>query len=149
MKFLKKLTLGATLILTSLNSFAADSLPEVTVYKSATCGCCSGWVKHMEENGFKVVSHDVQDLAHYKDKAGVPGDVRSCHTAFVDGYAVEGHVPAEDVLKLLEEKTAGVTGLAVPGMPMGSPGMDYGHQKDAYKVISFTRDGKTSVYAEH
>lgn len=149
MKFIKALVLGAAFILSSANTMAEENLPEVTVYKSPTCGCCSAWIKHMEENGFKVTSHNVQNVSYYKDKAGVPGNARSCHTAFVDGYAVEGHVPAEDVLRLLEDKPAGVKGLAVPGMPMGSPGMEYGNRKDAYDVVSFTNGGKTSVYAQH
>ncbi|MRI31415.1 metal-binding protein [Endozoicomonas sp. OPT23] len=146
---MKALVLGAAFTLSSFNAVAEEVLPEVTVYKSPSCGCCTAWVKHMEENGFKVTSHNVQDVTRYKNAAGVPGNARSCHTAFVGDYAVEGHVPAEDVLKLLEDRPADVKGLAVPGMPMGSPGMDFGPQKDEYKVISFTKDGKTSVYAQH
>jgi hypothetical protein len=124
----------------------AESSPEVLVYKSPTCGCCSLWAAHLEENGFTVVTKDLADLTEIKQEAGVPADLFSCHTALVDGYVVEGHVPADVIRKLLEERPD-VVGLAVAGMPIGSPGMEQGSRKDPYDVLTFDREGKTSVFA--
>jgi hypothetical protein len=121
------------------------ALPVVTVYKSPSCGCCAAWVKHMQAAGFTVSVKDVADVDPMKDEAGVPTALRSCHTALVSGYTIEGHVPAELVKKLLAEHPK-AAGLAVPGMVSGSPGME-GGPKQAYDVIEWTRDGKTSVYA--
>lgn len=121
------------------------ALPVVTVYKSPSCGCCAEWVKHMRAAGFTVNVKDMADVTPMKDEAGVPADLRSCHTALVGGYAIEGHVPADLVKKLLVEHPKAV-GLAVPGMVSGSPGME-GGPKQAYDVVEWTRDGKTSVYA--
>lgn len=121
------------------------TLPTITVYKSPTCGCCAKWVDHVKEHGFTVVTHDTNDLTRVKAMAGVPARLSSCHTAIVDGYVIEGHVPADLIQKLLEERPE-VVGLAVPGMPMGSPGME-GPYKEAYDVLLFRRDGTTDVYA--
>jgi hypothetical protein len=122
----------------------------ITVYKSASCGCCKEWVKHLEKNGFAPKVHDVSDaaLAETKDTLGVPAALRSCHTAVVGKCVIEGHVPADLVKKVTTDKPANVVGLAVPGMPVGSPGMEVAGRKDAYDVIAFTRDGKRSVYAK-
>lgn len=129
--------------------FAAPVLAaEVTVYKSPTCGCCKAWVKHLQANGFSVTTHDVADLGPYKTANGVPAALGSCHTAKVGGYVIEGHVPANDIKRLLKERPA-VRGLAVPGMPVGSPGMEQGAQKDRYEVLTFDAQGKTAVYARH
>jgi len=117
----------------------------VVVYKSPTCGCCGKWVDHLRDNGFQVMVKDRADMVPVKDELGVPFGLRSCHTAKVGGYVVEGHVPADQVKRLLDEKPD-VAGLAVPGMPMGSPGME-GPRKDPYEVIAFRRDGGTRVYA--
>jgi hypothetical protein len=117
----------------------------VTVYKSPTCGCCGKWVEHMRANGFEVTVNDMPDVAPIKDKQGVPSALRSCHTALVGGYAIEGHVPADLVKKLLKEHP-NAAGIAVPGMPMGSPGME-GATKDTYNIVLFDKGGKTSVYA--
>ena len=119
---------------------------EVLVYKSPACGCCTLWAEHMEENGFTVETREVTDLTDMKRTSGVPQDLFSCHTAIVDGYVIEGHVPADLIRKLLEERPE-VLGLAVPGMPRGSPGME-GARKDPYQVLTFDREGKTTVYAE-
>ncbi len=124
----------------------ADSTT-VTVYKSPTCGCCKDWEKHMREAGFTVVSHDTNDMAPVKHEHGITQDIGSCHTATVGGYVLEGHVPAADVKRLLAERPA-VAGLAVPGMPMGSPGME-GLYKDKYNVVAFDRDGGRSVFASY
>lgn len=123
----------------------ADSMT-VTVYKSPTCGCCKAWVAHLQENGFAVVERDTSDVHPVKAAHGLPGELESCHTGIVDGYVIEGHVPADLVAKLLTEKPEGVVGLAVPGMPMGSPGME-GPTKEPYDVLAFTKDGRTTVYA--
>lgn len=129
---------------------ALDSaLPVITVYKSPTCGCCKAWVEHVKAAGFVVDVHDVADVTPVKDDAGVPGAARSCHTAIVNGYAIEGHVPAAEIKRMLSEHPA-IAGLAVPGMPAGSPGMEIpGRPAEPYDVIAFTADGKTSVYGSH
>lgn len=119
----------------------------ITVYKSPTCGCCSAWVDHMKANGFTVTVRDVDNLAPIKGESGVPARLQSCHTAIVQGYVVEGHVPADLVKKLLAEKPR-VAGLAVPGMPIGSPGMEQGTTRQAYDVLTFDAQGRTSVYAK-
>lgn len=119
--------------------------PEVQVYKTATCGCCVKWVDHLEENGFRVRVQDVVDVAPYRKKGGVPAPLGACHTAFVDGYVVEGHVPADAVKRLLAEKPK-IAGLVVPGMPIGSPGMEMGSRKDPYAILALGKDGATTIY---
>lgn len=120
--------------------------PEIVVYKDPSCGCCAKWVEHMREHGFTTSVRDVADLPRIKARYKVPRAFESCHTAVVQGYVVEGHVPADVVLKFLAEKPK-VTGLAVPGMPIGSPGME-GSPKQAYEVLTFDTAGKTTVYAK-
>lgn len=128
---------------------AAAALPVMTVYKSPTCGCCKNWVDHVEAEGFQVEVHDLDDMSEIKAEAGVPERARSCHTAIVGGYAIEGHVPAATIKRLLREKP-GVAGLAVPGMPTGSPGMEVpGQPADKYDVVAFDRDGALTVYESH
>jgi hypothetical protein len=119
----------------------------MTVYKTPTCGCCSAWVKHVRASGFDVEEINVDDVMPYKRKLGVPEDLASCHTAVVGAYAFEGHVPADLIEKLMREAPRGVKGLAVPGMPVGSPGMEMGNRKDAYEVVAFKGDRSRSVYA--
>jgi len=119
----------------------------VTVYKDQNCGCCKSWIEHLRRHGFEVVAHDTPDVTEAKRTGNVPEKLYSCHTAFVGAYVVEGHVPAADIQRLLRDKPK-VAGLAVPGMPSGSPGMENG-RKDPYDVIAFTRDGRTSVFARH
>lgn len=119
--------------------------PEMTVYKSATCGCCAKWIDHMRKHGFQVTVVDVSDVTAVKEQHGVPRALYSCHTAIVDGYVIEGHVPADVVLSFLEERPDDA-GLAVPGMPMGSPGME-GDYKEPYDVIAFDRNGGGRIYA--
>ena len=117
---------------------------EITVYKSATCGCCNKWIDHLEANGFKVTAHNRNDMPNVKRQLGIAESYQSCHTAVVNGYVIEGHVPAADIERLLRERPK-VHGLAVPGMPSGSPGMENG-QFDAYDVVTFTRQGETKVF---
>ncbi len=141
-------TLGATLGATFVG--AQGALPPMTVYKSASCGCCKGWVDHARGAGFTVRTVDTEDLASVKREMGVPARLQSCHTVVVGSYVVEGHVPAADVKRLLSQKPK-VRGLAVPGMPLGSPGMEQGPPSgyDRYDVLSFTSEGTTAVFASH
>jgi len=128
---------------------AADSKPSVVVYKSPTCGCCGKWIDHMKSSGFDVKSTDIDDVTSIKKQYGVPLDSQSCHTALVEGYVLEGHVPATAVKKMLKEKPK-VVGLAVPGMPVGSPGMEVpSGQVEPYNVVAFDKAGKTTVYEKH
>ncbi len=121
--------------------------PLVLVHKSPTCGCCTKWVEHLRAAGFTVQVDETDDLASIKSRLGVPEQMASCHTAEVAGYFVEGHVPVEDIQRLLAEKPA-TKGLAVPGMPMGSPGME-GPYTQPYQVMQVDAQGETSVYASH
>ena len=125
---------------------AAADAPFAVVYKSPTCGCCNNWVEHMRQSGFRVETHDVDNVDPVKDEGHVPMNGRSCHTARVGGYVIEGHVPADLVKKLLAEHPTDVAGLPVPGMVTGSPGME-GPNPQHYDVIAFTKDGQTRVYA--
>jgi hypothetical protein len=117
----------------------------ITVYKSPTCGCCKEWVAHARRAGFRVTEENVAIVAPIKAQHGVPDRLASCHTSVVGGYVVEGHVPLALVEKLLDERPA-VAGVAVPGMPAGSPGME-GGGKELYDVLTFTSDGETALYA--
>jgi hypothetical protein len=120
------------------------------VYKTPTCGCCSLWVDHLRANGFQVETKDVSaaDVRAVSKAAGLPEDGTSCHTAKIGNYVVEGHVPASDIHRMLKEKPA-IAGIAAPGMPMGSPGMEQGGMKEPYNVMAFTKDGKKYVFAKH
>lgn len=118
----------------------------MVVYKTPTCGCCRNWVDQMQAAGFAIEAHDIPDVAPVKHEHGLPGHLASCHTAIVDGYVVEGHVPADVIRRMLRERPQ-VAGIAVPGMPAGSPGMEVpGGRKDPYDIIAFSKDGKVSVY---
>lgn len=121
------------------------------VSRDAGCPCCHVWTELMEKTGrFTVTMIDVADLPDYKEKVGVPGGLGSCHTAIVDGLIVEGHVPSEDILRLLAERPAGVKGIAVPGMPRGSPGMEQpSGVRDPYDVVAFRSDGRSYVFGHH
>jgi hypothetical protein len=125
----------------------ADDLPKMTVWKSPWCGCCGDWVEHMRAAGFEVEVEEVEDLGMVKRMASVPDDLQSCHTARVGGYTVEGHVPASDVVRLLEKRPDAL-GLVVPGMPSGSPGMETG-ERDPYDVLMLRNDGETEVFSSH
>ena len=143
---------GAVVVLIGFAAFAGLSTKdagalEVTVYKSPTCGCCNKWIAHLEANGFKVNAHDLADLTQVKLEHGVRRGLTSCHTGLVDGYVIEGHVPAEDIRRLLQERPD-VVGLAVPGMVTGSPGME-GATSEPYDVLTFDRNGNTTVFAKH
>lgn len=132
-----------TLVLTA----GASELPQVEIYKSPYCGCCTEWAKHMAANGFKVKSIDVEDVPATRARLGMPERYGSCHTAKIGNYLIEGHVPAADVKRLLQEKPKAV-GLAAPGMPGGSPGMESA-KKEAYEVLLVGNDGKAQVFSRH
>lgn len=127
--------------------------PRLEVWKTASCGCCKDWLKHVQAAGFEVKAHDVSDDAkrQKRQQLGLPEAFGSCHTAVVDGYVVEGHVPAREISRMLKERPRAV-GLAVPGMPVGSPGMDgpeYGTRRDKFAVLLVQRDGRQSVYQNY
>jgi hypothetical protein len=136
-----------TLTLAGVIVAAQTKLPTVVVYKTPTCGCCGKWVEHLQAAGFKVETQHRDDLSGIRQQQKVPSSLLSCHTALVGSYVVEGHVPAADVKKLLAEKPS-VKGIAVPGMPAGSPGME-SPSPQKYDTLAFTEDGKTSVFAKH
>ncbi|RZI44415.1 DUF411 domain-containing protein [Herbaspirillum sp. HC18] len=125
----------------------AAASPTIHVYKSASCGCCSEWVKHLEANGFTVKTQNVANPSDYREKFGMPQALGSCHTAVVQGYVLEGHVPAAEVKRMLKEKPTAV-GLAVPAMPMGAPGME-GNRNDPYDVLLVQADGRYSTYRHY
>ena len=123
----------------------------VEVWKSPTCGCCGDWIRHLASNGFVTQVHEVADPAAVRERWGIAPRFGSCHTAVVAGYAIEGHVPAREIRRLLKERPAAI-GLAVPGMPIGSPGMDgpaYGGRKDAFDVLLLAQGGRNSVYQSY
>lgn len=140
------LAIATPLAMMSLTAPAAAAV--INVVKTAACGCCGKWVDHMKRAGHDVHVTNVADVTPTARRLGVPDDLRSCHTSTVGGYAIEGHVPAADIARLLREKPK-AAGLSVPGMVAGSPGMEVGGQKPAYQTILFTRDGKRKVFAQH
>jgi hypothetical protein len=133
-------TLGASLV-------ASAATPVIEVYKSAYCGCCGAWVDHLKANGFSVKVENVANPTDYREKFGMPNELGSCHTGMVQGYAIEGHVPASEIKRLLAEKP-NAKGLVVPAMPMGSPGME-GPRKDPYDVLLVQTDGRISTYKHY
>jgi len=128
----------------------AEESVQVEVMKTNGCGCCILWIDHMKENGFSVTSHDMSmgALTQFKVANGIGPGHASCHTAKIEGYTVEGHVPAQDVDRLLDERPDAI-GLAVPGMPLGSPGMEFGNERDAFDVLLVLQDGSTEIYASY
>ncbi|WP_083986046.1 DUF411 domain-containing protein [Helicobacter enhydrae] len=122
---------------------------KVVVYENPTCSCCKLWSKHLRENGFEVKEVKTNEWLQLKEKHKISQELQSCHTAEVEGYFLEGHIPAEDIKRLLEEKPQGVVGLSVPGMVIGSPGMEQGWRKESYKVYFIKKDGSTGVWAQH
>lgn len=123
-------------------------IAHVVMHKSPGCGCCNVWADHLRSHGFTVESIDDADIQEFKADQNIPRELMSCHTAVVDGYFVEGHVPANDILKLLKEKPKHVTGLAVPGMPLGSPGMEHPSPQD-FDTIAVLTDGSAFIYESH
>lgn len=144
---LLKIFIAAGLLAASAGAIAesADKPIDIVVHRSRSCSCCGKWLAHLEENNFNVKDVITDDVQPVKDKYGVSRELASCHTAIVDGYVVEGHVPAGDIKKLLQTKP-NVVGIAVPGMVNGSPGMEMGDQKDPYNVVSFDREHHTKLF---
>jgi hypothetical protein len=126
---------------------APAAAPSVVVYKTPTCGCCTKWIEHLKQAGFAVTAHDTANVAPIRSRHGVPQALQSCHTALVGGYVVEGHVPADVIQRLLRERPK-VAGIAVPGMPAGSPGMEGlgGPARQPYQVLAFRAEGGWTVY---
>jgi len=145
----RKLTFGLALFLTACYVPAgwAQDLSSVIVYKDPNCGCCTAWVLHLRQAGFKVTVNDRADMPIIKSRLNVPQQLSSCHTAQVGNYVIEGHVPAAVILRLLHEQPS-VQGVAVPGMPVGAPGME-GGKPQPYQVLTYNKKGKTSVYAHY
>ncbi len=149
------LVLGAVLLLATGVGWLYDAQQEkstgipITVYKSPLCDCCNAWITHLRDNGFAVTVQQKEDMSAFKKEQGLPSRLASCHTALLGNYLVEGHVPAQDVRRLWKEQPA-IRGLALPGMPVGSPGMEIpGEQPEPYRVLSFTQEGVTEVFATH
>ena len=142
--FLQAILAGATCapVLAS-----AAPAPLVEVYKSKDCGCCEGWVEHLKANGFSVKVQNVDNPSDYREKFGIPKELGSCHTGLIQGYALEGHVPASEIKRLLAERPK-AKGLAVPSMPLGSPGME-GSRRDPYDVLLVQADGRHAVYKHY
>jgi len=136
-----------SLIVLAISSPSQSAGPLITVFKTPTCGCCGKWVEHLKANGFTVKVQEVNDTSAYERQYRVPRTMESCHTAIVNGYTIEGHVPAAEIKRLLNEKPKAV-GLAVPGMPVGSPGMEAA-RSEAFSVFVFDEGGHTSVYARY
>jgi len=141
------LLLTVTFFAAPIITYAEQGLPTITVYKSPTCGCCRKWVKHLEKNGFTVEAHNRENMSDIKREMGIQPKYQSCHTAVVNGYYIEGHVPASDIKQLLAEKPK-AAGLTVPGMPKGSPGMEVG-RKDPYSVLLVDKEGNQKVYNKY
>lgn len=145
------LTIGAVFgadYLRPLPSAAAAPPDTVVVYKSPTCSCCSKWIEHLKQAGFEVEAHDESEMSRIKTQLGVPQELASCHTATINGYVIEGHVPAEDIRQLLAKRPK-ATGIAVPGMPIGSPGMEMGARVDPYDVLLMADGQPSSVFSHH
>ncbi len=143
-----KLNRYALLVISLLGASAAMAQATVVeVFKSPYCGCCGKWVEHLQQNGFKVNAHDVEDVPAVRQKLGMPDRLGSCHTAKIGGYVVEGHVPATDIQRLLKEKPKAL-GLSVPSMPPGSPGME-SSKPIPYQTLLVQTDGSTRVFAQH
>ena len=141
-------SLAAAAAAIALPVVAKESLPPVQVFKNPSCGCCGAWVEHMKAAGFSVNVTEVDDTSVARRKYGLPDRFGSCHTAVVGGYVVEGHLPANDVKKLLAMKPVAV-GLAVPEMPVGSPGMEMGARRDPYQVLLVAKDGRERVFSNY
>jgi hypothetical protein len=140
---------GATFLMcTGSQTVSAAPPPELIVYRDPDCDCCQKWAFGLQADGFVVTLVGDPDLAKRRSEAGVPPELAGCHTAYVGSYIIEGHVPSDDIVRLLKEKPEAL-GLAVPGMPLGSPGMETNGPKDAYNVMLFTADGTSKVFASH
>lgn len=140
--------IGSVLALAACSRTPVDPNNLVTVYKNESCGCCRLWVRHLQQSGFSVDVHNIDNLGPTKERVGIPPAMGSCHTAEIGGYFIEGHVPADDIKRLLREHPK-ARGLTVPGMPVGSPGMEMTGKNRPYDVMLIAKDGTASVYAHH
>ncbi len=122
---------------------------DITVYRRPSCGCCGVWLELAQKHGFKVKDVKTEEMETLKQKYNVPPELASCHTTIVDGYVMEGHIPVDDIKRFLTEKSEEFVGLAVPGMPLGSPGMETGDMKQPFQVLAFNKEGKVEVFQEH
>ncbi len=146
-KLVTPIAIGAALMaggIVVVQSRGQAANPTITVYKSATCGCCNGWVDHLEQAGYAVETEDRNDMLAVKEQLGVARELGSCHTAVIEGYVIEGHVPGDVIARLLSERPD-IAGLAVPGMPIGSPGME-GPNPQPYEILAFDEAGNVSVF---
>ena len=148
MKLKRNRLLVTALLVLATAGASAEPLPEVVMHKDPNCGCCGQWAEYLQANGFRVKTVMEDDMQSVKRRFAVPQRLTSCHTAKVGDYVIEGHVPASAIKRLLREKPA-VAGLSVPGMPLGSPGMEVPRKKDAYDVVAFDKAGKTAVFESH
>lgn len=140
--------LGAAVAMQPLGVLATSRTNPISVWKTPSCGCCHEWVAHLRKSGFEVTTHDVEDTAPFRQQFGLNARFASCHTARLGNYVVEGHVPAKELRRLLREQPRAL-GLAVPGMPMGSPGMEMGNTRDAYDVLLVLKDGSSRIYQSY
>lgn len=143
----KRTIIGLVAFAIAATSTAAHAA-QLTVHKSPYCGCCQKWIEHVEKHGFQVKMVETENMAAVKQRLGVPDSMASCHTTEAGGYFIEGHVPAADIRKLLKEKPK-AAGIAVPGMPLGSPGMEAGGQRQPYSTMLVSKAGKATIYARH
>ncbi|SMY15465.1 hypothetical protein PAQU9191_00688 [Photobacterium aquimaris] len=146
---IKRTLLAFTVFISATATAEIAPIIKGTNYLSPYCGCCKEWVTHMKDNGFELENIYQENLTPTKIKLGVLPQYASCHTAQIEGYTFEGHIPAADIKRFLAKKPTRMKGLAVGGMPMGSPGMEYGDQKDSYSVLAFDDKGRTMVWARH
>jgi hypothetical protein len=123
--------------------------PEMTVYRSPSCGCCGMWVEHAQKHGFKIEDIKTDEMEALKQKHNIPEELASCHTTIIDGYVMEGHIPADDIKRFLTEKPENMVGLAVPGMPIGTPGMEAKDIKQPFQVLAFNDKGEVEVFNEY
>lgn len=138
----------ASIVLIGTTEAQAANLPQATVYRDPNCTCCGGWIEHLKAKGFPVKNVPTADMIAFKQEHGVTEELASCHTAIVDGYVVEGHVPSDDIKRLLTQKP-NISGIAVPGMPVGTPGMEMGNKKDSFAVVAFDEQGQTKVFKQY
>jgi len=147
---LRTLTIAAVAALATSIASAQDTADRITVMKSESCGCCNAWIDHLEASGFEVEAKNLSSgaLNKFKTDRGIAPRHKSCHTGIIDGYVIEGHVPASDIKKLLSQKPEAL-GLSVPRMPIGSPGMEMGDERDAYEVLLMGDDGEAEVFSSY
>lgn len=145
LKIFLAISLLAVNAVVSAENVESENPVEIVVYRSPTCGCCEKWLAHLQQNNFSIKDIVTPDVQAIKNKYGVPAEMASCHTAIVNGYVVEGHVPATDIKALLKNKP-NIAGIAVPGMPIGTPGMEMGGKKEPYKVMEFDKNGHSQIF---